>query len=456
MRPLQPVWQSDEMQLSRILVFASILLSIGSMPAFAHSYGPAPRVTGAPGDTAIACTQCHAGTALNGGSGSVSISLQSGPVYIAGVKQRVTVTVADPAQQRWGFELTARLNSDLQNGQAGQLVPVDNFTQVICEDAGPQPCFSGVSFIQHTSAGTRNGTKNGASFQFDWIPPSTNAGPVTFYVAGNAANGDANLTGDHIYTSSIQLNPLTPVASAISTNGVLSSATLATGPVAANSWITVYGANVGVTTRAWQDSDFVNGAFPTSLDGVSVILTAFGAPRRAYIGYVSPTQVNVLLPSDTNSTTVQVQVKNPAGLTPQTPITVQANAPQLLTLDGKYVLATHADGSVVGKAGLTPDFATSPATPGETVTIFATGCGPTTPALIPGQVPAQANNLTTLPQFTLGGNPAVVSSGTVVAGAGGVYQIKAQIPANAANGDMPLVAQPGTASSVSALITVQR
>ena len=318
----------------------------------------------------------------------------------------MTVTVADPAQQRWGFELTARLNSDPQNGQAGQLVPVDNFTQVICEDAGTQPCLSGVSFVQHTSAGTRNGTKGGASFQFDWIPPSTNAGPVTFYVAGNAANGDANLTGDHIYTSSVQLNPLTPVKPAISTNGVLSAATLAAGPVAANSWITVYGTNLGVTTSSWQDSDFVNGAFPTSLDGVSVILTAFGAPRRAYIGYVSPTQINVLLPSDANSTTVQVQVKNPAGVTSQTPITVQANAPQLLTLDGKYLLATHADGSVVGKAGLTTAFGTSPAVPGETVTVFATGCGPTTPALILGRAPVQANNLNTLPQFMLGGNAA--------------------------------------------------
>jgi uncharacterized protein (TIGR03437 family) len=438
------------------LLSASALFTMGSASALAHSYGPAPRLTGAPGDNVKACTQCHTGTALNGAAGSVNVVLQSGPVYLPGVKQRLTVTIADPAQQRWGFELTARLNSDLQNGQAGQLLPVDNFTQVICEDAGVLPCSSGVTFIQHTSAGTRNGTPNGASFQFDWVPPSTDSGPVTLYVAGNAGNGDNNLTGDHIYTSSVQLNPVTPVAPAISTNGIVSAATLAPGPVSANSWITIYGTNLGATTRLWQDSDFVNGAFPTSLDGVSVILTAFGAPRRGYIGYVSPTQINVLLPSDTNATTVQVQVKNSAGLTAQTPITVQANAPQLLTVDGKYVLATHADGSVVGKAGLTTAFSTSPAAPGETITVFATGCGSTNPALIPGQVPVQTNNLVALPQFTLGGNAANVASGAVVAGAGGVYQIKVQIPAAAASGDMTLIAQLGTASSASTLITVQR
>ena len=37
--------------------------------AFGHSYGPAPRITGAPGDNAKACTQCHTTNALNSGSG---------------------------------------------------------------------------------------------------------------------------------------------------------------------------------------------------------------------------------------------------------------------------------------------------------------------------------------------------------------------------------------------------
>ena len=435
---------------------ATFLLALNTTGALAHSYGPAPRVTGAPGDNSKACTSCHSGTALNGGSGSVTITLQSGPVYIPGIKQRVTVTVADPAQQRWGFELTARLNSSPDTGQAGELHSVDNFTQVICEDAGAVPCLSGVSFIQHTSAGTRLGSKNSATFQFDWTPPSSGAGPVTLYAAGNAANGDANLTGDHIYTTSVQLNAIAAIAPTIASGGVLSGATFTAGPVAPNSWLAIYGSNLSATTRSWQDSDFVNGAYPTSLDGVSVVLTAFGAPRRGYIGFVSPGQINVLLPSDTNATTVQVQVKNPAGLSSQVPVTVQATSPQLLTLDGKYVLAAHSDGSLVGKAGLNPSFSTSPAIPGETVTIYATGCGVTSPALISGQIPLQANSLVALPQALLGGNAAPVSAGAVTAGLGGVYQLKVQIPANAVNGDSPLALQLGTNTSATALLTIQR
>jgi uncharacterized protein (TIGR03437 family) len=432
-----------------------LFFSLAVIQSFAHSYGPPPGVTGAPGDNSKACTQCHTTSDLNTGTGSVRIALASGPFYIPGVKQRVTVTVADPAQQRWGFELTARLNGNPQTSQAGEFFPVDNLTQVICADAGPKPCASSAAaFIEHTSAGTRNGTKSGVSFQFDWVPPSTNAGPVTLYAAGNAANGDGGSTGDNIYTTSVQLTPLAPVAPAVTS--IVSAATSAAGPVAANSWITIYGSNLGVTSRSWNAGDFINGAYPTSLDGVSVILTAFGAPRLAYIGYVSPTQLNVLLPSDTNSTNVQVQVRNPAGIAPTQALTVQANAPQMLTLTGSYVTATHADGSFVGKAGLLGSVVTSPAVPGETITLYATGCGVTSPALIPGQTPVQANGLVTLPQITVGGAAATVVSGSVLAGTGGVYQIAFQVPANAANGDLPLIAQLGTASSASTLITVQK
>jgi uncharacterized protein (TIGR03437 family) len=440
--------------LTGYFLFAA-LFDISLTQAFAHSYGPAPRLTAAPGDNAKACTQCHTGT-LNSGSGGVSIVLQSGPAYIPGVKQRVTVLVSDPAQQRWGFQLTARLNSNLENSQAGDLFPVDNFTQVICEDAGPRPCSTPVSFIEHTSAGTRNGTKNGVTFQFDWVPPATNIGPVTLYAAGNAANGDANLTGDHIYTSSVQLNPMAAAAPSVPAGNIVSAATGAPGPVASNSWVTVYGSNLSVTSRSWTDGDFTSGAMPTSLDGVSVILTAFGAPRLAYIGYVSPTQVNFLLPSDASPTSYQVQVRNPAGISAVMPMTVQANAPQMLTLDGKYVAATHADGSTVGKAGLLPPTPTTPAVPGETIVLYATGCGATSPALTPGQVPTQSSSLVAAPQVSIGGAAATLMSASVVAGTGGLYQLNVQVPANAANGDLPVVAQINGVSTAQTLITVQK
>jgi uncharacterized protein (TIGR03437 family) len=374
--------------------------------------------------------------------------LQSGNVYIPGVKQRVMVQVSDPNQRRWGFEFSARLNSDLEKGQAGDLNPVDNFTQVICEDNAPRPCASGVTFIEHTSAGTRNGTRNGVTFQFDWTPPATNVGPITFYVAGNAANGDANFTGDLIYTSSVQLSPLTPAAPTVTTGNVVSSATGVAGPMAPNSWATIYGTNLGVTTRGWTDSDFVNGQIPFSLDGVSVLLIQFGAPRLAYVGYVSPTQVNFLLPSDLTVTATTVQVRNPAGTNTAVPITIQANACQLFTSDGKSVLGAHANGTLLSKS--------APAAPGESIVLYGTGLGAAAPALIPGVVPSDATPLAALPQVTIGGAPATVSFAGVVPGSAGVYQLNVQVPSSAANGDLPVIVQVGTGSSTATTLTVQK
>src|ERR1035437_2328266 len=425
-------------------------LSTGIVPiaVFGHSYGPPPGVTGAPGDNAKACTQCHTTSALNSGTGSVKILLQSGSFYIPCVKQRVAVQVADPAQQRWGFELTARLNSDLEKGQAGDFTAVDNLTQVICGDNAPKPCASGPAFITHTSAGTRNGTKGGATFQFDWTPPATNAGPVTFYVAGNAANGNGANTGDLIYSSSVQLSPAIPAAPSVTAGNIVSAATSVAGPTAPNAWGTIFGSELGVTARGWADSDFVNGEIPFSLDGVSVLLNQFGAPRLAYVGYVSPTQVNFLMPSDLNITATTVQLRNPAGINTAVPITVQANAAQLFTSDGKNVMGAQANGTLLGKA--------SPAAPGETIVVYGTGLGATSPALIPGQVPTDAVSLAPLPQVTIGGAAATESFAGGVAGAAGVYQINVQVPSGAANGDLPFIVQVGTASSASTLITVQK
>ena len=421
------------------------LLACSTLPLYAHSYGPPPAVTAGPGDNPKACTQCHAGTP-NSGSGSVTISTLTGNFYVPGVRQRVFVRVADPNQQRWGFELTARLDSDPVNSSAGDLIPVDNFTQVICEDAGSKPC-AGPAFIQHTSVGTRNGTKGGATFQFDWQPPDTNAGTVTFYVAGNAANGNSASSGDFIYTSSLQMKPIAAGPPSVPAGNIVSSVTTGAASLGAFSWVTVYGSNLSATTRPWDASDFVNGAMPTSLDGVSVVLTYFGAPRLATVGYVSPTQVNFLLPSDTSPTTVQVQVKNPAGISVKQPITVATAAPQFLTsADGKHVLGTHADGTLLSQ---------SPAQKGETVTLYATGCGPTTPALVPGIVPSQAIPLATLPQISIANASAVVASAAVFPGTGGVYQVNVQVPAGATSGDVPVVIQAGSFTSQSALLAVQ-
>src|ERR1700694_2182681 len=98
---------------------------------WAHSSGPDPRHTGAPGDDPLASTSsgCHVGTPLNGGGGNVQV--QHGESYTPGVKQTFTLVISDSAARVYGFQMTARLAGNLANGVAGTFTP-DSHQIVIC------------------------------------------------------------------------------------------------------------------------------------------------------------------------------------------------------------------------------------------------------------------------------------------------------------------------------------
>ena len=182
----------------------------------AYVSGPDAGKSGVPGEST--CVECHSGPALNGGAGSVKVDFSAGgQTYVPGAEQHLIVTVADPSLRRAGFQLTARLASNAMT-QAGSFIPgTDGFTQTVCASTdlvsetlpGPAACPSAqpLQYIEHTAQGARLTAAGSLTFEFDWNPPSSNAGNVVIYVAGNAANGDFNLTGDHIYTKSYTLTP---------------------------------------------------------------------------------------------------------------------------------------------------------------------------------------------------------------------------------------------------------
>ena len=201
-------WRKSAMYFGQLAIVGSLLC--GTLHAY--SGGPPPRYSGAPGDNLGSCTFCHRGLSLNGGAGGVKILLPNGNSYTPGVTQHIMVQVSDPQQRRWGFQMSARLKSDLVNGQAGDFQPTDGLTQVMCDSGTPKPCIdsSVVQFIEHTVAGTRPGTPGGVAFEFDWTPPATDSGTIVLYAAGNAANGDGSQLGDHIYNVSVELTPSVP------------------------------------------------------------------------------------------------------------------------------------------------------------------------------------------------------------------------------------------------------
>src|SRR5512133_2154236 len=100
---------------------------------YAYSTGPEPRHTGAPGDDKLACASCHEGTPLNGGGGRVVVNFANGQTYTPGAAQTFTIVITDAAARVYGFQMTARLESNLASGQAGDFTPGAQQT-VICED----------------------------------------------------------------------------------------------------------------------------------------------------------------------------------------------------------------------------------------------------------------------------------------------------------------------------------
>src|SRR5690349_11097665 len=105
----------------------------GGLPMLLYSFssGPPVRRTGAPGDQT--CVVCHTGTALNGGGGGVTLAASSGTTYSPGQKITFTITVTDAAARVYGFQSSARPDSNASAGQAGNWT-VGTQQRVRCED----------------------------------------------------------------------------------------------------------------------------------------------------------------------------------------------------------------------------------------------------------------------------------------------------------------------------------
>ena len=413
--------------MSKIGTFLIAWMAAAPAALFAHSYGPGPGYSGAPGDQL--CVACHGGTA-NSFNGSVTISFAGAASYTPGQIMHVKVTISDPAQQRWGFEVSPRLASDPKSSGAGNLATVDANTQLT-------PSNGTLQWIEHTTAGTRNGTPNGVAFDFDWTAPATDSGDVTFYVAANAANGNGSPTGDHIYTTTATLSAASSSAKPAirSQNGVLNGADFSAA-IAPGAWVAVFGSNFGSTTRLWTDKDIVNGKLPTSLDGISVSVN--GKPAAVY--FISPTQINAQAPDDSSTGTVNVVVTTPVGSSDPVPITLQKIAPALFAFspqNSRYAAAVAADGTYLGPAGLYGSaLTTRPVRPGETIVLYGNAFGSTNPPAPTGQVFQGAAPLNSTVKVTIGG----VNANVVFAGlsATSLYQFNVTVPTGIPAGDQKI------------------
>ena len=161
-------------------IFVILFLGMSAGNIFANSFGPIDGVTGSPADSGATCTLCHNSFGLDSGTADFSITAQDN--YTLGDAVTVTVSFDNSTTPMHGFELMAL---DASNTPVGTFSPLGTDTQV-----------SG-NYIKQTTTGNGN-----ASWQVQWTAPSTAVtDPVTFYAAGNEADGGGSPSDDFIYTA---------------------------------------------------------------------------------------------------------------------------------------------------------------------------------------------------------------------------------------------------------------
>ena len=203
--------------------------------------------------------------------------------------------------------------------------------------------------------------------------------------------------------------------------GVVNSASDAPDALAPNTIATVYGTGLSYDTQSAFFTMPESGKMPTLLAGVRVYVNATLVP----LYYVSPTQINFLVPTELQPGDVDFFTFLDSRHGPHVKITLHDAAPGLYPWGAGMIASTHADGSVITKD--------HPAHPGETVVIYGTGLGRTRPELQTGLIEMVAAQILLLSELK------VMVAGTaldhqsiqyagITPGIPGLYQVNLVLP----------------------------
>jgi len=207
--------------------------------------------------------------------------------------------------------------------------------------------------------------------------------------------------------------------------------------VAPNAFFTVFGSNFTTLNGPW-DKFIQNGNLPSAIRSIRVRVNN----QEAYVSYFSPGQLNVLAPPGAYNGNIDVEVTNSAGTTRRA-VMVNRVSPGWFGYflgDRFFPSALYANTlTYVAAAGALGGLSARPCRPGDVLTLYATGLGPTSPVTPSGQVLGTAFPIDNAGRVrvSVGGQPAtLLFAGMTFAGA---YQINITVPPGIGVGDLPLV-----------------
>jgi uncharacterized protein (TIGR03437 family) len=206
--------------------------------------------------------------------------------------------------------------------------------------------------------------------------------------------------------------------------GIVNSADFLASQLAPGSIATIFGTGLAYGTYSISQNDIAGGMLPVTLlgSGVHVLVNNLAAP----VLYVSPKQINFIVPTILipGPATVLVALDGNSG--PAAPIVLQSGAPALFQLDAQTAIAQRLDGSLYT--------AESPAKPGDWITLYATGLGQIQPPVGYLEIPQRAASIADLSAFQvlIDGTPVsstLIGYVGVTPGFGGLNQINLRLPA---------------------------
>jgi uncharacterized protein (TIGR03437 family) len=232
-------------------------------------------------------------------------------------------------------------------------------------------------------------------------------------LSGPAPSGSISMASPRAVTAMLNSVPFVMAGGVINGAAVTPQAVVAPGSV-----VSIFGANLAQATAVGPSNPMVQ-----TLGGVTVMVGGEILP----LYFVSPTQINVLMPSDIGTGPQTLTIASAGQPNTNAPFTVSTDAPGIFPSSVSngvtYGVITHADGSAV-----TTD---SPAQAGETLTLFGTGFGATSPAR-PGGYPVPSSPvyaLTDAATVTIGGIDVTPANAYAQPGSIGVDVLQFVVPA---------------------------
>jgi uncharacterized protein (TIGR03437 family) len=207
---------------------------------------------------------------------------------------------------------------------------------------------------------------------------------------------------------------------AYSTDSIVNAATQTVESLAPNTIATMYGTNLAFSTSS-ATGTAVGATLPSQLGGVTVYVNGL----IAHLFFVSPTQINFLIPYELTPGIVTVTVARQGAAGPTVKVQLNSTSPGLFPWNGNNAIATHLSGALIT--------ATAPAAAGEIIVIYAAGLGRVSPDTTSGRLVTSAATIVAGPQtqVTLAG-VAVPSANILYAGLApgfaGLYQINLRVP----------------------------